>query len=284
LTAYFIVQSWLKLGFIPQVWFQNMRARDRKRGRQLHGQAQFEASLVPTPRHEAKHRQRPLIAASHSKIDNEQQEPLDLSINKALSPSSIIHADGDFSLDEAGVLNLSVKSIRNNAPSMLSMVEMHPGSYASARSHPHPPLSVSSPTSQYHFSMIETTSDGVKSPYGGSSSDFDSPNTAHDECLETNDNDSTSDSSSTATCHAKSHSRDHWKEHMHLLNNATSIAGGSCSGSNNPNAVGMYSCDQCRKMFSKQSSLARHKYEHSGNSPKNSPCTVIWYAIYFTRE
>ncbi|KAG1652154.1 Zinc finger E-box-binding homeobox protein zag-1 [Nymphon striatum] len=30
---------------------------------------------------------------------------------------------------------------------------------------------------------------------------------------------------------------------------------------------GMYSCDQCDKMFSKQSSLARHKYEHSGQRP-----------------
>ena len=28
--------------------------------------------------------------------------------------------------------------------------------------------------------------------------------------------------------------------------------------------LGMYACDQCDKMFSKQSSLARHKYEHSG--------------------
>jgi len=27
---------------------------------------------------------------------------------------------------------------------------------------------------------------------------------------------------------------------------------------------GFYACDQCDKMFSKQSSLARHKYEHSG--------------------
>jgi len=27
---------------------------------------------------------------------------------------------------------------------------------------------------------------------------------------------------------------------------------------------GLYGCDQCKKMFSKQSSLARHKYEHSG--------------------
>lgn len=30
---------------------------------------------------------------------------------------------------------------------------------------------------------------------------------------------------------------------------------------------GMFSCDQCDKMFSKQSSLARHKYEHSGQRP-----------------
>ena len=29
-------------------------------------------------------------------------------------------------------------------------------------------------------------------------------------------------------------------------------------------AEGLYACDQCDKMFSKQSSLARHKYEHSG--------------------
>lgn len=29
---------------------------------------------------------------------------------------------------------------------------------------------------------------------------------------------------------------------------------------------GMYACDQCDKVFGKQSSLARHKYEHSGES------------------
>lgn len=28
--------------------------------------------------------------------------------------------------------------------------------------------------------------------------------------------------------------------------------------------LGMYACDQCDKQFNKQSSLARHKYEHSG--------------------
>uniref|UniRef100_A0A914WD68 Uncharacterized protein n=1 Tax=Plectus sambesii TaxID=2011161 RepID=A0A914WD68_9BILA len=30
---------------------------------------------------------------------------------------------------------------------------------------------------------------------------------------------------------------------------------------------GLYQCDQCDKMFGKQSSLARHKYEHSGQRP-----------------
>ncbi|KAI8767880.1 zinc finger E-box-binding homeobox 2 isoform X1 [Biomphalaria glabrata] len=33
--------------------------------------------------------------------------------------------------------------------------------------------------------------------------------------------------------------------------------------------LGMYACDQCDKQFSKQSSLARHKYEHSGARPFN---------------
>jgi len=31
-----------------------------------------------------------------------------------------------------------------------------------------------------------------------------------------------------------------------------------------PEEIGQFSCDQCEKTFNKQSSLARHKYEHSG--------------------
>jgi len=39
---------------------------------------------------------------------------------------------------------------------------------------------------------------------------------------------------------------------------------------------GLFTCDQCDKTFSKQSSLARHKYEHSGN--------LIFYSIILLRK
>lgn len=40
---------------------------------------------------------------------------------------------------------------------------------------------------------------------------------------------------------------------------------------------GQFSCDQCEKSFNKQSSLARHKYEHSGNTLP----TFVLSCIYF---
>lgn len=40
--------------------------------------------------------------------------------------------------------------------------------------------------------------------------------------------------------------------------------------------LGMYACDQCDKMFSKQSSLARHKYEHSG---RNLPHCCLYHIL-----
>ncbi|RWS31722.1 zinc finger E-box-binding homeobox protein zag-1-like protein [Leptotrombidium deliense] len=42
---------------------------------------------------------------------------------------------------------------------------------------------------------------------------------------------------------------------------------GSAEGNVGDIQGGVYSCDQCDKTFSKQSSLARHKYEHSGQRP-----------------
>ncbi|XP_055342505.1 zinc finger protein 1-like isoform X3 [Paramacrobiotus metropolitanus] len=57
------------------------------------------------------------------------------------------------------------------------------------------------------------------------------------------------------------------EKNQHGAGEAGNGGGLSAALNSQLNAVGMYSCDQCRKMFSKQSSLARHKYEHSGQRP-----------------
>lgn len=47
-------------------------------------------------------------------------------------------------------------------------------------------------------------------------------------------------------------------------NNNNNNGGGGASGPTENEVEGQFICDQCDKAFSKQSSLARHKYEHSG--------------------
>ena len=53
---------------------------------------------------------------------------------------------------------------------------------------------------------------------------------------------------------ARKRSRKSWKQHRIISISHSPLHG----------EAGLYSCDQCDKLFSKQSSLARHKYEHSG--------------------
>jgi len=54
-----------------------------------------------------------------------------------------------------------------------------------------------------------------------------------------------------------------WK---HLLVNTKENTGGVTIGNGGGRRCGVYACDECDKTFTKQSSLARHKYEHSGMS------------------
>lgn len=47
---------------------------------------------------------------------------------------------------------------------------------------------------------------------------------------------------------------------------------------------GLYFCDQCDKTFSKHSSLARHKYEHSGKYnnlmiSRSKNIIIIYYSV-----
>lgn len=42
-----------------------------------------------------------------------------------------------------------------------------------------------------------------------------------------------------------------------------------------PEGEGQFICDECDKAFNKQSSLARHKYEHSGEYNDHTHCTAL---------
>ncbi|KAI1280677.1 Zinc finger E-box-binding homeobox protein zag-1 [Halotydeus destructor] len=59
-----------------------------------------------------------------------------------------------------------------------------------------------------------------------------------------------------------------WKPTSDLVNGANGPhQGGEVSPGTVSGELGLFTCDQCDKTFSKQSSLARHKYEHSGQRP-----------------
>jgi len=46
----------------------------------------------------------------------------------------------------------------------------------------------------------------------------------------------------------------------------------------------LYACDQCDKMFGKQSSLARHKYEHSGTTPRHAFCQYVHASLVLVSD
>lgn len=57
------------------------------------------------------------------------------------------------------------------------------------------------------------------------------------------------------------------KSQKHLVLNASPTSNSPSNGQ--LEEIGQFSCDQCEKTFNKQSSLARHKYEHSGIKIEN---------------
>ncbi|MFH4973623.1 hypothetical protein AB6A40_000332 [Gnathostoma spinigerum] len=72
-------------------------------------------------------------------------------------------------------------------------------------------------------------------------------------------NDETDDNSSDVSSSEKRH-RQNWKVHR-------------------TDEEGLYACDECDKMFGKQSSLARHKYEHSGVQLSSASYPVISWSL-----
>ena len=89
----------------------------------------------------------------------------------------------------------------------------------------------------------------VQRPLQGESDDIHSTYSEDDDDLAT----------ATAAKHRRSSFSD---QNVGPAGGGAGVVGG---GAGSPIGVcGNYSCDQCDKTFSKQSSLARHRYEHSG--------------------
>jgi len=85
------------------------------------------------------------------------------------------------------------------------------------------------------------------------------------------DTDASGDSPSAAQ---RGRKRRSWKQHrVEALLDPVSYVG--VSGVALRRSHDLYACDQCDKMFGKQSSLARHKYEHSGMMPHYAPLITI---------
>ncbi|KAL5010066.1 hypothetical protein ScPMuIL_012371 [Solemya velum] len=293
-----------EIGFpkrVVQVWFQNMRARDRKKGKDVPyfpSMARFKiqdespmhwkdmktkSSYIPVVPQPYAHQSKPNGQLIHTApqaapprptsvaIPDQTDQPLDLSIKKspprAHSSNSSVSATPPRTLDEQ-VLNLSVKS-----EPLAEMKTRPEGSLQDSAIYKymqqeglffHPQFIQNSQTFSNAFMAIPSQKmQPVTAPLTVKSTPL--PLTVKSEVL-SNSPKSEPDPVNSKTCSDTQSSqldesgsidedepsrkkRKSWKNHKLDAED------------------GLYSCDQCDKLFSKQSSLARHKYEHSGARP-----------------
>ncbi|KAL1505687.1 hypothetical protein ABEB36_005193 [Hypothenemus hampei] len=254
---------------VVQVWFQNTRARDRREGR-----------LIQVPYSPAASGSRysvPLTPLNHQ-VQSPQyisEQPLDLSLKRetisnetspSCSPRLPYSANHSESHDE--VVNLSRKSSRSPTPYLNyqnhfqnsnssdgrqspTALEYNSSRLAQILAQPAHKLSGLSGMSivpmdhllQFGAHNIPSLTQLINSRITNLS-----PNSSH------SSHDATQDEDILQTKRAK--------VQQMLLKSM-----GSPSLVQEQEIEGQFQCDQCDKAFSKQSSLARHKYEHSGQRP-----------------
>lgn len=254
---------------VVQVWFQNNRARDRREGRLVH------VPYVPLSTCFTNVPSAALQALSSASYSSESppistEQPLDLSTKKSQnsSPASSPHRSDS---DDYGAVNLSQKSglflrppLQHRSPSpmdtssKLAQFLAQPG----LRFHTNGSNMGLAPMEQLLYASSELQASRSPLPaialhHNGSSS----PSPGSDKrswkqnFLESELTDEAEDSG------CPSQDPDEMTAKRHKMSADTE-------------PEGQFICDQCDKAFSKQSSLARHKYEHSGQRPhKCDICT-----------
>lgn len=282
-----------KIGFpvrVVQVWFQNTRARDRREGRLVHipysPLPQFPQTIVPSQPHLLRN-------YGQTSPQHYSEQPLDLSTKKGplslvSSPSSspqrptsaIAHSDSG---EEA--VNLSQKSSRSPTPFQQMPYQHYQHSNCSSDYHRSP--SPVHPDFQNGSRLARILAQPAHRLMAGVG-----PNIfPMERLLQLNSELSSRSPLLNTSCSSPNSERRSWKAdeaedsgvsqetyneddlscppkrskiQMTLkgLNNALLTT--TSSNSPETEVEGQFICDQCDKAFSKQSSLARHKYEHSG--------------------
>ncbi|XP_050306334.1 zinc finger protein 1 isoform X2 [Anthonomus grandis grandis] len=259
---------------VVQVWFQNTRARDRREGR-----------LIQVPYSPAASGSRysiPNIPLNTQLLPHSPQfvseEPLDLSVKRdradmsnesspscsPMRPQSVNYSE---SHDE--VVNLSQKSSRSPTPYVSPYANHFQGSNSSDPRHSPSPLDYNSSRLAHILGQQPHKLAGLSS-MGIVPMDTLLQMGAHDipsltqliNSRMSNLSPNSNNSLSEGHLDDESMQNKRAKVQQFLLKSL-----GSPSMGPEPEIEGQFQCDQCDKAFSKQSSLARHKYEHSGQRP-----------------
>lgn len=251
-----------QIGFpvrVVQVWFQNTRARDRREGRLVqipyNPPPRLPPNMVPSSYHRVAHQLVPSPAS---------EQPLDLSVKRESrlssperSPSSNHHSDSG----GEEVVNLSYKSSRSPTPYQSNY--QHSNSSSEPRRSPSPidfnngsklarilaqPSRALSLVPMEGLIRLPTLTQIISSRIASLS-----PKSEKRSWHEDSDSLMSQDGGSDDTSKRSRLSQ-------------MAMKGLSSPGLLIPETEmeGQFICDQCDKAFSKQSSLARHKYEHSG--------------------
>ncbi|KAF7286259.1 hypothetical protein GWI33_006553 [Rhynchophorus ferrugineus] len=254
---------------VVQVWFQNTRARDRREGR-----------LIPVPYSPIASGSRysvPSTPLTYPVMSNEDisEQPLDLSVKRDANsnetspssspkrPHSVSHSE---SHDE--VVNLSHKSSRSPTPYLPYHNNFH--SNSSDPSQSPSPLEFNSSRLAQIFNQPAhklTALPNMSLVPMDQLMHFGTPDLSLSLSQFINSRMSSLSPNSTHSLHDSAQEDDMIQSRRHkippfMLKNMNSPA-----LSQETEVEGQFQCDQCDKAFSKQSSLARHKYEHSGQRP-----------------
>ncbi|XP_049820641.1 zinc finger protein 1 isoform X3 [Aethina tumida] len=268
---------------VVQVWFQNTRARDRREGRMIQvpyspapsiGQRYPQNMISPQP----VARMAPMSMSPNQYIS---EQPLDLStkrdsvsnesspISSPRRPTSVHHhLEGNNE-----VVNLSRKSPRSPNPYQAYQNHYQNSNSSEPRQSPSPLDFNSSrlahllaqPVNKYGLPGMGLVPVDQLMQF---STDFSSLSQ-----LLTNRISSLSPGSEKRSWNESMQSESVHEEDL-SVNKRNKVSqfvlkslGSPVLGNQETEVEGQFSCDQCDKAFSKQSSLARHKYEHSGQRP-----------------